>query len=153
MPQTVTILVGLPGSGKSTFLKKSAETSFDDFHAGAFRDSSEFKASRHYQALRNELQGGKNCIIADIAYCDAERLRLAEDGVRSLGVELGIGLEIRPPYFANDADACRHNVVHRCSREPRGDYLAELKNIDFFAISYAPPTNCMTVQTCCGQTK
>lgn len=150
MPQTVTILVGLPGSGKSTLLKERSDSTFDDFHAG---DSTAFTASRHYQALTDELRSGKNCTIADIAYCAADRLGAAEDGVKSLGKQLGIELEIKLLYFANDPDACRHNVVHRCSREHRGDYLAELKNIDFFAKSYAPPTNCMPVHTCCCQTK
>jgi len=45
MPQTVTFLVGLPGSGKSSFLKQRAEVVFDDSHTGAFRDSPAFTAT------------------------------------------------------------------------------------------------------------
>ena len=153
MSQIVTILVGLPGSGKSTLLKQRTEVLFDDFHCCAFRDLSTFSASRHFQALGAALQSGKDCIIADIAYCSGDRLREAEDGLRTLGSELGIELEIRHLFFANDASACRHNVVHRFSHEPARDYLAELRNIDHFARSYNPPANCMQVRTCCAEIK
>jgi hypothetical protein len=149
MPQTVTILVGLPGSGKTTFLKQRAEKAFDEFHGGAFRDSPAFTASRCYQELKDELHSGRDCIISDIAYCASDRLRAAENGLNLLAHELGIELEIRHLYFANDADACRHNVIHRFSREPGRDYLGELRNIDAFSKSYDPPSSCIPVQTCC----
>lgn len=148
MPQTVTILVGLPGSGKSRFLEHRAEVVFDDFHAGAFQDSPAFTASRCYLALKDALKRGNDCIIADIAYCAVERLQDAQNCVRSLGDELGIELEIALLYFANDVNACRHNVVHRFAREKRRDHLAELKNIDELAKAYDPPANSMPVQTC-----
>ena len=151
MPQTVTFLVGLPGSGKSSFLKQRAEVVFDDFHAGAFRDSPAFTASRCYLPLRDALQRGDDCIVADIAFCTVERLQAAHNGVRLLREGLGIDLNIAHLYFANDANACRHNVVHRFSREPRRDYLAELRNIDELGKFYHPPTNCMPVQTCCAK--
>jgi hypothetical protein len=153
MPQIVTILVGLPGSGKTTFLKQRVEKAFDDFHGGAFRDSPAFTASRWYQELKNELQSGRDCIISDIAYCASDRLRAAEDGLGAHAKELGIELEIKHLYFANDADACRHNVIHRFSRAPGRDYLAELRNIDAFSKFYNPPLNCTAVQTCCHEIK
>jgi len=81
----------------------------------------------------------------------ANRLREAEDGLNDLAQELGITLEIKHLYFANDADACRHNVVHRFSREPARNYLAELKNIDAFSQFYDPPSGCMPVPTCCRE--
>ncbi len=112
MAQTVTFLVGLPGSGKSSFLKQRAEVVFDDFHAGAFRDSPAFTASRCYLPLRDALQRGDDCIVADIAFCTVERLQAAHNGVHLLGEGLGIDLKIAHFYFANDANACRHNVVH-----------------------------------------
>lgn len=151
MLQTVTILVGLPGSGKSWFLKQRTELVFDDFHAGAFQDSPAFTASRCYLALKDALKRGNDCVIADIAYCAAERLQEAQGCVRSLGAELGIELEIALLYFANDVNACRHNVVHRFSREKRRDYLGELRIIDQLAKVYDPPANCMPVQTCCAE--
>ena len=154
MSQAITILVGLPGSGKTWFLKQHSDVVFDDFHACAFRNSPAITASRHYGALRNALQQGKNCIIADIAYCSEDRLQAVQDGIRNLAGELNIGLEIQCLYFANDVNACRHNVVHRYSQEPERDYLTALRSIDEFSKSYAPPPGCRPVQTCCrGATK
>lgn len=151
----LTILIGLPGSGKSMFLaatyKEHPDVVFDDFHGGAVGDSEAFTASQHYEALRAKLLAGSDCIISDIAYCQETRLAAAIEGVRVLANGANLALEIKFLYFANDADACRHNVVHRFTREPGRDYAAELRNIDDFSKHYNPPSDCMPVLTCCRE--
>ena len=130
MIQTVTILVGLPGSGKTTFLDSRSERIFDDFHGNAFGDSPDFSASRHYSDLGRAIEDGYDCIISDIAYCEESRLLATEEGLRLLQEKLGTVFVVNILYFEKDPDACRHNVVHRFSRQPTRKYLNELKNID-----------------------
>jgi len=150
----VNILIGLPGSGKSTYLAQHLsdypDSAFDDFHGGSSDNSTAFKKSRHYDSLCRKLRDGKNCIISDIEYCRANRLADAEEGLRAAAGDLGIGIEIKRLYFANDPDACRHNVVHRFGCTGRRDYIAELSKIDDLSSSYQCPSDgCIPVVTCC----
>jgi hypothetical protein len=157
MPVT-TILIGLPGSEKTTFLSNHFEhfpdESFDDFHGGSLDGTGAFKQSRHYDALKRRLQEGKDCLVSDVEYCRGERLTAAEDGLRSLSLDLGIPIEIKRLYFENNPNACRHNVVHRFDKQRTRDYLDELKKIDALAAVYDyPAEGTLTVGTCCGSDK
>lgn len=141
---TVTILIGLPGSGKTNFLSEGfpsmpREHCFDDFHGNSLDNSPTFTQSKHYQSLKELLREGADCLISDIEYCRAERLLDAERGLQDLSRELGIEIKIARKYFENNPNACRHNVVHRYSREPGRNYLEELKKIDDLSSVYDCP--------------
>jgi hypothetical protein len=151
----VTIVIGLPGSGKTTYLNdhfsdRLPNGFFDDFHGGSLDGTGAFATSRHYEALKRKLKECQDCVISDIEYCRSERLRAAEEGLRTISRDLGIAIEIAPLYFENNPNGCRHNVVHRFAHEGGRDYLIELLNIDDLTKVYnCPATGVVPVKSCC----
>lgn len=135
---TLTIIIGLPGSGKSHHLnqlvnegKVSADCIAHDYHANAINNSSAPEHSRHYASIIDHLRNGNDCAIADIAFCDAERLQ---------NVELSIyiaarGTTIKRIYFENNAENCKWNV-HTDGGEGMN---ARLQAIDRFTAIYTIP--------------
>jgi hypothetical protein len=155
---TVTILIGLPGSGKTTyldqgFLTQNRNCCFDNFHENSLDNTGTFTQSRHYETLRKLLRDGMDCLISDIEYCCTGRLLDAEQNLRGLARDLGIGIEIVRNYFENNPNACRHNVVHRYSIKSERDYLEELRKIDKLSRVYDCPTEgTIRIKTCCSTT-
>jgi predicted kinase len=128
MPK-VTIVVGMPGSGKSEYLKpakKRGEPIFDDFHGDAIGSSPDFLNSKHHQSLKDALAGGKDCVIADIDYCYEGRLNEAKSGIEKIGKELGIKIDVETVYFENDPAACEANVRRR-HRDQMEEEIANIK--------------------------
>ncbi|MBN9521927.1 AAA family ATPase [bacterium] len=115
---TLTVVVGLPGSGKTHLLDRLRATRpgavADDYHAAPHGDSPEVTASRHYPALVTSLRAGLGCAVADIAFTDTGR-RLELERVFRADV---VGVTIEWVFFANDLEACLANVRRRC-RESR----------------------------------
>jgi hypothetical protein len=116
----LTVVVGLPGSGKSRLLDGLRESCHgvvaDDYHAAPHGGSPEVTASRHYPALVAALRVGLDCAIADIAFTDTGR-RLELDRVIRADVA---GVSIEWVYFENDLEACLANVGRR-GRESRAE--------------------------------
>jgi hypothetical protein len=79
----VTILIGLPGSGKTTFLTDAStgrlrDNCFDDFHGGSLDGTPAFLKSKDYEELKQKLWENQECVISDIEYCRSERLKSAQ---------------------------------------------------------------------------
>lgn len=132
---TLTVVVGLPGSGKSRLLDRLRAACpgvvADDYHAAAHGGSPEVTASRHYPALINNLRAGLDCAISDIAFTDTGR-RLELDRVVRADVA---GVVIKWVFFANDLGACLANVRRR-GRESR---VEEGEMARWFAPRYFVP--------------
>src|ERR1700686_4002088 len=93
MESEVVLLVGLPGSGKTTYLSQMLKDGwliFDDFKALAINDCSKFRNSQSFPKLIRALRDGRRCVVADINFCKTESREEAEHdllgGVRSVGV-------------------------------------------------------------------
>ncbi len=133
------ILVGLPGSGKSHYLGRliegkvvtSDECVYDDYHAEAIGNSPEPENSRHYSALVDKLNSGNDCVAADIAFCDDEKLTK----FKTLIYKKVKDLEIETVYFENKPETCKRNVGKDKSRSVD----SRIKDIDRFTKIYKPP--------------
>ena len=140
----VIIIIGMPGSGKSEYIRTLVHNTtcfYDDYHGDAIDDSSCFEKSRHYESLKNALANGKDCLIADIAYCYENRLNEAKLGIDKIGDDLNLEIEIDCQYFENDAIACRKNVRQR-NREQMEE---ELNNIEEMNSVYKIPLGAHTL--------
>ena len=144
-PQSLHIIIGMPGSGKTTYLKKLLadgviDRYFDDYQKGAPQDESnprrksDPRLSPNYADLKAALRAGQNVAIADIRYCVPEEQQIIEDFAAAEFPEVTRVLT----FFANSPEACRHNVRLR-NRE--GHVEKELQNIDKITAQYNPPQN------------
>lgn len=93
--------------------------------------SAQFIHSRHYQELIDDLRNGKDCVIADIAFCNTGRRTEGEQVV----VHALPGVTIEYEFFQNDPAQCRLNALHRhyCN------VVEELQKIDDLTAQYDIP--------------
>lgn len=97
----VTIYVGLPGSGKTTYARQNFapdEVFFDDPSADETR----------LKVLKAHVQAGGNAVITDVYSVDSKLRELAESKLREWGVT-----EIDWIFFENDPENCIRNIEHR----------------------------------------
>lgn len=135
-------IVGLPGSGKTHYMKKLRTRKFglvaDDLMAGVPMDLPInrfplFTDSVHYNRLIRALRAGKDCVVSDIIFCDT----LARIDVERVLCADVPGLEIRWTYFRNDPRQCAKNVRMR----KRASQGLELRLIRQLSQKYFPPQN------------
>ena len=140
MPK-ITIIIGLPGSGKTMYLKDNAEKFrdffiCDDYHKSGYKKSKCFEDSLFYDDMQKALKEGKNVALTDIAYCKTERLKNAEEGIKKIAKELNLKIKTEYLYFENDPETCKQNILRR-NRANR--IFRELKYIDETSKQYAIP--------------
>ena len=139
----LTILVGLPGSGKSTWADHRAEAIGDawvykDFLGDRRRvaDLPTDPARRLFDLL-DEVRAGRTVFADDASLCRPHRRIMTE---ALLGPFLRPGYEVRWLFFANDPATCRRNVELRHRRRPDADRRREsLHWIDHLTGPYAIP--------------
>lgn len=117
---TLTIVVGLPGSGKSHLIREYAAAHpaalvVDDYHAAPHHDSPAVEDARAYPELVAALRAGRDALVADIAFTDAAA---RDEFARVLGAEPGVVLAW--VFFENDLAACLANIARR-DRASRAD--------------------------------
>ena len=129
------VVVGLPGSGKSHYVREQRSSCTgvcaEDYMANSQDDSSRFTDSRYYSDLVRDLREGKDCVIADIEYCDTWR-RVEVEEVISRDVP---GVAIEWHYFENNPSQCEANV----NRRGRGTAEEETRKIHRLSRKYQIP--------------
>jgi hypothetical protein len=132
----VVIVVGLPGSGKSHWVNMHRSEFTGLVASDYFKDSLvptlRLPDSRHYQGLIESLKAGRDCLVADIAFCEAQR-RSETEGVLA---KVAPAAEVRWIFFENNPEACRSNI-NRDGGERARD---QLKYLAMFASSYSIPS-------------
>jgi energy-coupling factor transporter ATP-binding protein EcfA2 len=113
IPGKLIVIVGLPGSGKSTLIEEMQPLvtglCVHDFHANAVGDSSLVDRSRYYHAVIDHIRAGNDCVIADIAFCEPpRRASLCEAFLREIP-----NLVLDWIYFENAPEKCERNVRRR----------------------------------------
>lgn len=133
----VVIIAGLPGSGKSHWIN-THRSDFDGVVApDYFRDSLvptlRFPDSRHYHGLIKSLREGKDCVIADISFCDT--LRRVE-AVQVLTSDTPAAV-VEWLFFENNAYGCRANI----RRDGGSGAAARLKHLEGMVQKYFVPVD------------
>ncbi|MFA6586226.1 MAG: AAA family ATPase [Candidatus Paceibacterota bacterium] len=146
--QTITIIIGLPGSGKTTYIKNNSEefknaVICDDYHKSSYKKSHEFKDSIYYQDLLTALKDGKDVVLTDIVWCKSERLKILEENVKEVLEKLEMKAKINYIYFENNREACKKNVLQRNRSKEKVEREIEL--IDAWSPQYVIPQNALIV--------
>lgn len=142
--QTITIIIGLPGSGKSTYIKNNSEkfknaVICDDYEKSTdnHKHSHIFRESIYFQDIRNALINGKDVVLSDIAWCRPERLEILKEDIKNILEELGISAKIASVYFENNPEACKINIIKRNRRKEKVE--REIRLVDKLSSVYVVP--------------
>ena|SRR5260370_41561893 len=108
------VVVGLPGSGKTTIMKSLKQAGrvneiFDDYQAGTTGDVKDPRSSRYYSSLLAALRAGKAAAVSDVRYCVHAELHRFLAAVLAEIPEV----ELELYYFENDPEQCRKNIIKR----------------------------------------
>ncbi|HSX31498.1 MAG TPA: AAA family ATPase [Candidatus Saccharimonadales bacterium] len=134
------VVVGMPGSGKTTYLQKllaegRVDSVYDDYQKDTpEEDRSNPRRSPNFAAVCADLSHGRRVAINDIRYCSAPEL----ERLCTTMQEKFPDLKIEQVFFENNPEACRHNV--RLRNRPADRLAIELQKIDLIAPQYNPPT-------------
>lgn len=126
---TVSILIGLPGSGKTTYINQFApkyNAIFDDILSP--EDVIRFKNIC--------IEFGGLIVIADCNLCNEKNLYVLEHILKN---EIGREVKIEKIYFENNPDACRANVARRNDQRNVEGSIANLSRI------YSPPKDAIRI--------
>jgi len=115
----IVILIGLPGSGKTTYIKNVLNKDkkykvFDDFYSNAhesmIKTRGHIRSSRYYSELMKILSTGGKCIISDIIFCQSKKLNELKDFINK---ESRLGFDLKTFCFENNFEECKKNVIRR----------------------------------------
>jgi predicted kinase len=134
MTPNVLLVAGLPGSGKTTYLRELERNGwlcFDDFKYLAVNHSRQFRGSRHYATLLARLREGVRCAVSDIDFCRAES---RAEAVAVLRTEVP-SVEISWLYFSHNVEDCAANVRRRAHATLQRD----LRQLSMYSACYKIP--------------
>ncbi len=131
----LTLIIGLPGSGKSTLKMERSEFHDDDFLRN------ELQPPRGYVGIVERLRAGINCAANDIALCESGRM---SDVLERFRRDVP-GVEVELIYFQNDPEQCIINVVNDHWCDLRHDVGARIHAIRRFTLLYEPPPDARPV--------
>lgn len=102
MKRRVTFIVGLPGSGKTTYIADRMDSFEDSVVLDDLNVGNAFKSTK---VLNEAIASGKDIVIADCYLVFRE--------TRARAIEIFKGFEQEWIFFENDPAACMENVKER----------------------------------------
>jgi hypothetical protein len=131
---TLTIIAGLPGSGKSWYIAEREASDklvliSDDFLAGS--GTWRCADAPNFNNVVSAINSGADCIIADIAFCFSTKRSEVEQEIRMRCPDV----KIEYVYFENDPEKCVANVI----TADRHDTAARIARIREYAPRYDIP--------------
>lgn len=142
MPK-VTVIVGLPGSGKSHLCKKleaGGATTFGDVchpnkkvHPGGL------------DVVVAALSAGTDCVIEDVSFCVADKRECLAGWLS----ERVINLEFEWIFFENDRQKCLVNIVDDFLYKGRMDLAERINAYNHLYSRYEIPTDSTTAGVVC----
>ena len=145
MPK-LTIIVGLPAAGKSTYVKDNfpklrPENNFDDYHYEAKDGSPFFEKSKHYLPLVRAMIRGEDCVMSDVEWCKKEKRAIVEANLKEIEDVFNVKIEKNFIYFENNPEACKKNVPNR----PGRNHQEEIRKITTLTKDYSIPNGMTTI--------
>lgn len=115
---TLTVIAGLPGSGKTHLVKEMARSqdlglATSDYMKNSIGDLPQLEKSRHHQQLIDALGAGKDCVVADIVFV---RKNKRSEFLGAISHALP-GVSIKWICFENDWLQCLKNVDQRAGND------------------------------------
>ena len=129
MKNTITLIIGLPGSGKSTligyykknpFIKYTTYEDWNDWTHNSI-DRNNFNADIRLDELENNIKGGKDILIECTKFCDSKFLHQSELYLTSKF----INIKINRIYFENNLESAIANIKYRDNK--KGGYWEDNK--------------------------
>lgn len=131
----ITFVVGLPASGKSSFVEdfiREGVPVFDDFMKGS---PSAFSRCRHLPKIQTHLNQDRDIVLADILLVQPA---FRDEVVRELATHAP---RIEWVFFENNPAQCLENSARR-ARAQNEDHQTEVGLIRDLSIRYTYPDNC-----------
>jgi hypothetical protein len=147
---TITLVVGLPGSGKSTYIARMQRDQpnlfvVHDFKKETLDGTARFSSSRDFDGLIAALRAGRDAALDDIGFCHPEARKWAERDIRSaldhriVSASPPANLNFRWVFFENDPAKCEANIRRRAKIETDRDLDKELAYLNKHSPNYVPP--------------
>jgi GTPase SAR1 family protein len=139
----LTVVVGLPGSGKSHYINRLIEShvvqkerTCGDYFLNCRDNILEVTRSPFFEPMINYLRRDLDCTVADISFCECYILKM----FRAIVLSVIPTVIIREIYFANSPLACRRNLRHSPNEHNR------LQEINRLSEHYAVPPGCTAIE-------
>lgn len=136
----VIFLIGLPGSGKSSYIKEKYSnrnlfSTYDDVKRNAVINNGDFAYSSCYPEIITLMrEGTKNIVISDIDFCKDCELKKVKEIINWWASQFSLVYQIKSIFFKNDPEQCKLNLNVDTTRNNQ----SRIESINKYSQNYTP---------------